>query len=76
MTARDLQDFLIKTLIRTVGGNQRRWKAVIGPIRVYDVATHSHCNWSVSPSGDGQENAALEGLLDRIRIIHPFVEPE
>ncbi|UYY59474.1 hypothetical protein [Sphingomonas sp. S2-65] len=73
MTASDLQDLLTATLLRHYGGSRRRWKTVLGPVRVYDPATHAHCNWSAAPSGSVAEVAAIEALLDRVRGEHPIV---
>ena len=73
MTASDLQDLLTATLLRRFGGNRRRWKTVLGPIKVYDPDTHPHCNWSVAPSGTVNEVAGVEALLDRLRLDHPIV---
>jgi hypothetical protein len=73
MTAHELQEVLIKRRVRGAGGTARRWRAVVGGIRVYDSATHPHCNWSISPSGNAQETAAVEALLDVVRLEHPIV---
>ena len=73
MTASDLQDLLTATLVRQYGGSRRRWKSVLGAMRVYDPATHPHCNWSVALSGSVAEVAAIEALLDRVRGEHPIV---
>jgi hypothetical protein len=73
MTAGELQDFLIARLTRKAGGSARQWRSAIGPIRVRDASTHAHCNWEVNPSGTAREVAAVEQLLDTVRLDHPFV---
>lgn len=73
MTRADLLDIFVKALLRQIGGDRRRWRAVIGEIRVYSVETHAHCNWSISPMGGAGENAAVERLADRLRGEHPIV---
>ena len=73
MTASELQDRLVAALVRKAGGTQRQWRLAIGPVRLHDRATHSHCNWSVSPSGRPQVIAEIEDLLDEVRLSHPFV---
>lgn len=73
MTASELQDLIIATLVRRVGGNRRRWRIVLGSIKVHDRATHPQCNWSVSPSGEAGEVDAVEDLLDTLRLEHPLV---
>jgi hypothetical protein len=73
LTASELQHFLVSTLVRNVGGTQRRWRLAIGPVRLHDRATHPHCNWSVAPSGSIAEIEAIEQLLDDVRLSHPIV---
>ena len=73
MTASELQDRLVAALVRKVGGTQRQWRLAIGPVRLHDRATHSHCNWSVAPSGSSQVIAEIENLLDDVRLSHPFI---
>lgn len=73
MTANELQDLLVATLTRKTGGNRRRWRIAVGPIRVHSLSTHPHCNWSVAPSGTIHEVAAVENVLDVVRASHPIV---
>ena len=47
----------------------------VGAIRLYDVATHPHCNWSATPRGTVRENAAIEGVLDDVRGAYPVIMP-
>ena len=73
MTASELRDQLVRTLVRSAGSTQRRWRIVVGPVRVHDLATHAHCNWSIDPTGTAREIAEVEGLLDRVRLDRPIV---
>ena len=73
MTRADLLDIFVKALLRQIGGDRRRWRAVIGEIRVYGTDTHPHCNWQISPMGGAGENAAVERLADRVRGEHPII---
>jgi hypothetical protein len=73
MTSSQLHDLLVKTLMRTAGGSQRRWRTVIGPVKIHDAATHVHCNWSLAPSGTAREVAEVERLLDTVRLERPIV---
>jgi hypothetical protein len=73
MNIHQLQDLLLSALVRNHGGERRRWRTAMGPIRLYDVETHPHCNWAVAPSGSSRENAAMERLLDDMRGRHPIV---
>ncbi len=76
MKASELRDQLTGLLARRHGGTRRRWRIVLGPIRVYNPVTHPHCNWSASPSGSHDENEAVERLLDDARLTHPLVEKD
>lgn len=73
MTASQILDLLIAALTREAGGSKRAWRLAIGPVRVYDEATHPHCNWSVSPSGDASQTEQIERLLDDMRLRFPIV---
>lgn len=74
MTAGELHDLLVSRLTRKIGGTRRRWRHAIGEVRVYDPTTHPHCNWSVQPSGNAGENAAIETLLDAVRLEIAIVQ--
>ena len=73
MTAADLRDLFLVTLTRRFGGNRRRWRIVMGEVRLYSRATHPHCNWAVAPSGSARENEAVESVSDDLRAVHPIV---
>ncbi|PTD26362.1 hypothetical protein CV103_04820 [Sphingomonas fennica] len=73
MTSSELQNLIVATLTRNAGGSRRRWRLVVGPVRVYSLGTHPHCNWSVAPSGSAGENTVVEDLIDTIRSAHPIV---
>lgn len=73
MTSGALHDLFLSTLIRRAGGNRRRWRLVMGDVRVYDPATHPHCNWSVTPSGSADENETIEAVADDLRVTVPIV---
>lgn len=73
MNAHQLQDLLLNRLVRQHGGERRRWRSAMGPIRMHDLATHAHCNWSIYPSGSVRENAAIERLLDDVRGAQPII---
>ena len=75
MTSADLADLFVATLLRRVGGTRRRWRMVIGKVKLYGLDTHLHCNWAIAPSGTIAENAAVERLADDLRVSHPTVTP-
>ncbi|MFS2112321.1 hypothetical protein ACCC88_21735 [Sphingomonas sp. Sphisp140] len=74
MTALDLTDQFLAILLREVGGTRRRWRNVIGPVKRYSAATHPHCNWSITPGGKADENAAVERIADRLRDKYPIID--
>ena len=76
MLASQLQDLIVSTLVKQVGGTQRRWRIALGPIKLRDPLSYVHCNWEVAPSGTPRENAAIERLLDTIRLEHPTASPD
>ncbi|MBR0552640.1 hypothetical protein [Stakelama marina] len=73
MTVGDLEDLLLAALVKRAGGTKRRWRIVLGPVKVYDPATHPHCNWQASPSGTSRENDVVERLMDEVRTRYPRV---
>lgn len=73
MTTAELQDLFLSTLVKEVGGNRRRWRLALGAVKLYPVATHPHCNWSVTPSGGEAEIAAVERIADDLRVRYPIV---
>lgn len=75
-TASQLQDRLVRALVRTVGGSQRRWRICLGPVQVRDRAAYSHCNWTVTPSGTAREIAEIEQLLDTFCLDHPHASAD
>lgn len=75
MTASDLRDLFLTTLVKRFGGNHRRWRIVVGAVKLYSRETHPHCNWAVTPSGRSGENDAIEEVADELRARHPILIP-
>jgi hypothetical protein len=73
MTAADLLDLFVATLVRDAGGTRRHWRLVIGKVTVHSLETHTHCNWSIHPSGNGAAVEAVERVADDLRARHPIV---
>lgn len=76
MTRTDLQTLIVDRLLKGHGGRRRDWRTAVGDLRLHDLATHPHCNWSATPSGSTAQVAAIEHLLDDVRLSHPVVDPE
>lgn len=73
MTASDLEQLLIARLIRERGGTSQTWRRALGKIIVRDTKTHAHCNWDVRLSGSDTQRAAIERLLDDVRLEYSIV---
>lgn len=73
MTAGQLRDLFVVTLLRDQGGARRDWRLVVGEVKVYAPATHRHCNWAVTPTGSIEQIAAVEQAADTLRMAHPIV---
>ncbi|TYC86307.1 hypothetical protein [Novosphingobium sp. BW1] len=74
MTASDLEHLLITRLVRQNGGTTQTWRRAVGKVIVRDTKTHPHCNWDVRPGGTDAQRAAIESLLDEVRLECAFVE--
>lgn len=75
MTASDLELLLIARLIRERGGTSQTWRRALGKIIVRDTKTHAHCNWDLRLGGTDAQRAAIERLLDDVRLEHSIVSP-
>lgn len=73
MTATDLHEIFIATLLRRAGGTRRHWRLALGEVRVYPVETHPHCNWAVTPHGTLRDMTEIERLADDLRLRHPLI---
>lgn len=73
MTASDLEHLLIARLIRERGGTSQSWRRALGKLIVRDITTHTHCNWDVRLSGTDAQRAAIERLLDDVRLEYSIV---
>ncbi|MCP1472437.1 hypothetical protein J3E64_004155 [Sphingobium sp. OAS761] len=73
MTPDALIDLLVATLVRDHGRSKHHWRKVIGRVRLYDRATHPHCNWSLTPAGTQGDVALIETMLDDLRLTHPLL---
>jgi hypothetical protein len=73
MTASDLELLLIAHLVRQKGGTSQSWRRALAKIKVRDASTHSHFNWEVTPCGTALQRAAIEELLDDVRLQHSII---
>jgi hypothetical protein len=73
MTASDLEQLLIARLVRERGGTSQTWQRALGKIIVRDTQTHPHCNWDFRLSGTNAQRAAIERLLDEVRLEHSIL---
>lgn len=73
MTASDLEHLLIARLVREKGGTSQTWRRALGKVVVRDARTHAHCNWEITPAGTDTQRAAIEEILDEVRLKHSIV---
>ncbi|PNU02140.1 hypothetical protein [Novosphingobium guangzhouense] len=73
MTASELENLLVARLVREKGGTSQTWRRALGKIIVRDVKTHPHCNWDFRLSGTDAQHAAIERVLDDVRLEHSIV---
>ncbi len=73
MTASDLEHLLVARLIRERGGTLQTWRAALGKVIVRATKTHLHCNWDVRLSGTDTQRAAIEPVLDDMRLAYSLV---
>lgn len=73
MTAADLHEIFITTLLREAGSNRRHWRLALGEVKVYGTDTHPHCNWAVAPSGTLRDLTEIERVADRLRERYPII---
>ncbi|HAF41689.1 MAG TPA: hypothetical protein DCG90_07985 [Sphingobium sp.] len=73
MTADQMTDLLVARLLRDHGGQKHKWRRLLGPVRLYDRATHPHCNWTLDPIGSAVEVETIERLSDELRLAHPIL---
>ncbi|HWJ71507.1 MAG TPA: hypothetical protein VNS79_15795 [Sphingobium sp.] len=73
MTQSQLSDILVARLARDHGGTRHRWRRLVGPVRLYSLKTHAHCNWAMNPTGSLSEIATIEQLLDDLRMSYPIL---
>ena len=74
MTSADLEQLLIARLVRDQGGTSQTWRRALGKVAVRDAKTHAHCNWEITPDGTDAQKAAIEELLDDVRLVHSIVK--
>lgn len=73
MTASDLEQLLIARLIRERGGTSQTWQRALGKVIVRDQEAYAHCNWDFRLTGTDAQRAAIERLLDDVRLEHSIV---
>ncbi|TYC89512.1 hypothetical protein [Novosphingobium sp. BW1] len=73
MTASALENLLVTGLVQKRGGASQTWRRALGIVIVRDTRTHPHCNWEVRLSGTDAQRAAIESLLDDVRLEYSIV---
>lgn len=73
LTTARIADLLAEMLTDALGGDEVRWLELIGPVTQLPLATHIHCNWSISPIATGEELRAIRAAEELLRGEHPYV---
>jgi len=76
VTKGELTDAIVRKASRDNGGGSVRWRRALGELRTYPRTTHAHCNWDARPVGAAGDVAAIEKVVDELRLKHPFVDAE
>jgi hypothetical protein len=71
-TGSQLEDLLVEILTGAAGGTAERWRAILGPVTVYPMASRPASNWSVQAGGTVGEAEAIEMAVGIVRAEHPY----
>ncbi len=75
MNAADLVDQFLAILLREAGGTRRPLAERDRPGQALQRPPRIRiCNWSITPGGEAEENAAVERIADRLRERHPIID--
>ncbi|MGF7152100.1 hypothetical protein FHS96_005769 [Sphingomonas zeicaulis] len=71
-TPDEIRDILLQMIVGSVGGDETRWRAVIGEVEELSLAMHPTGNWKVSPNGTKREREIAEAAIKILREAHPY----
>lgn len=71
-TPDEIRDILLQTIVGSVGGDDVRWRAVIGEVEELSLAIHPTGNWKVSPKGTKRKREIAEAAIKILRAAHPY----
>jgi hypothetical protein len=74
VTAEALRHLLSTILADVAGHDEAYWLEQIGPVKMLPIATHIHCNWSVSPIATGKDLNAITSAIEIVRAKHPCID--
>ena len=59
-------------IVGSVGGDEGRWRNVIGNIEELPLTMHPTGNWRVLPKGTKREREIAEAAIKILREAHPY----
>ena len=69
----ELANLLVTVVAGAAGGDESRWREVIGPVTKLPIATNVRSNWRVSPEGSSAELGVIRRAVEIVRAAHPYV---
>ena len=71
-TPSEIHDLLLRMVVGTVGGDEARWRSLIGDVEELPLTMHPTGNWRVSPRGTKRERDIIETAVKILREAHPY----
>jgi hypothetical protein len=68
-----LRDILVQILVGAAGGDEVRWRQVVGEVEKLSLAFNIMSNWAFHPTGSAGELATIVKVVDVVRSAHPYV---
>jgi hypothetical protein len=64
---------LIDEAIRLAGGDEARWREILGPVHVFPADGQRSWNWAVVPGGGARERATIAQAVERLKARTPLI---
>jgi hypothetical protein len=72
-TGEEIRDLLAHLLAGVAGGDEAKWRRLIGSIERYPTWKHVRFNWGVKPRAMGGERDAIDKAVELVRAEHPYI---
>jgi hypothetical protein len=64
---------LVDEAIRLAGGNEARWREILGPVHIFPADGQPSWNWAVVPGGRARERATIAQAIESLRAQTPLI---